>query len=484
MYNDLLDSAKTGHNFTSGEQDDWWRSNSPDSQSENISLARASILLRFLYGDYIVLTHNQAIDSCAWFSIGSEILQNYNKKYQIPVVWAAYQLNGEYLSNPTPDDFVKTAIEIFRPNEDPTKDFKLSAWPGLDRPFRTLVANNLQNEGTFRDMFKGIENDIDSAWRDIFVQQQETLYLMQQYLKNYYIENRVWSPFHPTVCKPSQKPVPASPTLSIWEKLCTLREGRIPGELLDQIYQKYEKAPKELERRGSLYSAIADFSVKDRNNVRKYIDFFYNWKTGISATGGNGLYSITDVDPSTKFKEDLNNLVVIGESIADLEDTTPEIFSLFPKKFPELATLSFEDYFQLRKSETFNNSLRLLREKMINYPLDPKQLPGWEKQVNKILDSHQSILASQLENKITLKDQKLISFSTNAVRGVGAVLVIGGVVANQMGLGNQVSDIAAAVGGVIELAELISKTIPPEVIPITAAARIKRKIEKTVKRNI
>ncbi len=476
MYIDLLDSTKSGHPMASNANEEWWRATTAESQHHAISIAQAAMMIRLLYGDTIVLSHNQIFDSYAWMSACENLMINAENIPFLPITWASHGVK-----DPTPDSLIDTAVNIFCPTS--TTKFKLSAWPGLDLTLRKLIAENIKTSRSFNNMFKGVP--VDSSLKPIYEEQQFALIIFHEYLQKNYKENINWTISNPTAIKGCRQT-----KTSIWDSLNSKRDEQqgIPGEVLDEIEAKIN--PQDIENRSDLYSAISELDVSLRARIRQLIDFYYNQKIGESTTNGVGLFSILDQDPTTPISLDDELLNYVEDNVLEGKNHRKEAFQFLPEDFSELSTLKFYDCINILKDPEVKRSLLRVHNLMdelyylqSEHPLTLYKHWKWRKQMDEWVNNHQILLANKLSGKVAIKNKTLITLipsmaiaSTLDAAIIGIVSYFGGGVPMEM----LATGIGTAVG---VLAPKLIEKINPIIIPTSASARIRRKIRNSAIKN-
>jgi len=493
MYIDLLDSAKSGHPIGADTKTEWWRAKDPKKQQEAISLAHAALLMRLLYGDTIVLPSNQAIDSVAWLKAAA-YLPNASENLEQPVItWAAFRID-----KPTPDSFLETAIEAFKPK--PTAgQFKLSAWPTIDDKIRTTIANNLKNKRSFANMFDDIKYDIDSSIRASFEEQQYGLINFHKYLEKYYSpkdENYYqWDWENPRAIKKSREP--KDNPRKIWQDLLRTKgklQG-IPGDILEDIRKKLIKDadgkenPENLEIRSALYSAIEGEPAKLRTRIRKLIDLYYNKKNAVSVTDGYGLMSILDQDINTPVEEDQTLMDFAEKADGDDEEDGKAALYFLPGKFPELSALTLEECMNILSDPKVRNSIKALRHLFVTKPgrdQDPvasSSYREWSKDFHHKLNLHQDLLTKKLPGKVKLENERLVALMPSALFGAAGSGLAAGVVSYFNLPPSSEMAIVSFSTFIASMLPVLAEKIDPKNIPTSAAARINKKISGSITRN-
>ncbi|MCL4257766.1 MAG: hypothetical protein KJZ53_04455 [Anaerolineales bacterium] len=469
-YLDFLDSAKSAH--TEKYSPEWWRPDTVEDQNNSIEFARAEMMLRILHGDTIVLSNNQATDSVAWLTLASSFSQ-------ISLPWETLSLAFFEVAPASPAEAIKDIIVNYFSNP----EFSSSAWTGLDDKLRALVLSNITKDSRplFHRMLSGVTKSIaDSNLAQALEAQATGLHLFYEYLlKN---ESRMVS----FVAKDMGS--------YVWPKLEALSElpGGISKKTLTHIKQKLKNS-KALEKRSLLYNAIEDIDPPEREEVRKYIDFFYNEKMGLSVSKGRGVYTISDHDEAISPIRD--------EEMASLADSTNSpvgllgnnVLQIRQEKFKDY--LSWDDFLHLIQDDEFKRSANFLRRMVEEFDTLPLSGDGYFREYNnwlgktfEALNNHQDFLAEALKRKsakgvngFVLKIGPWLGAGAGAIVGaeLGSHLVYGMSSAAQAGS----AALGATAGGTI-MSELVSDLLKerglPAILASTASGKIRASLRDAV----
>jgi len=492
MYLDLLDSAKSGHPISIDTKNEWWRAKDIKKQGEAISVSHAGLLMRLLYGDTIVLPSNQALDSVAWLKACAQLTKaSDNLEYPL-FTWAAFRID-----KPTPDSFIETAIQTFKPKENDPKQFKLSAWPGIDNDTRKIIAENLKTKRSFKEMFDN--TSIDQSLKGVFEEQQDALINFYDYLfRNVHPKDKHyldWTIDSPKPIKKSREP--QDNPRRIWNDLKKTRDRQngIPGDVLDKIEQSVlgrdnKGTPENLENRSALYTEIQDLDPILRDRIKKLIDIYYNKKNSVSVVDGYGLMSVMDQDPNSPVEDDEKLLNFVEELENADNEQEKALLYFFPGQFKELSTLSLKDCVELLAEPKMQSSIRHLRSLVIKAPgnngekVIASKYRDWSLQFREHLDQHQRLLVEGLPGKVKLENEKLVAILPSVLMGSVFAGAAQGIV-TYFGLPFPVDALAVAAGtllGLLAPVKLEDK-IDARNIPTSAAARIDKKIERSITHN-
>lgn len=462
LYLDFLDSAKSAH--VEQYANDWWRPDSVIDQNNSIEFARAEMMVRILHGDTIVLSNNQVTDSVAWLSLADQF-----SKISLP--WEPISIAFFNISPSSPSQAIKAIIVGYF--SDP--NFVSSAWVGLDKKLKELVLKNItkSDEPMFHRMLYGVTKSIGDA--DL-AQALEVQAIGLQSFYEYLINNshRLVSFRAGTIGS------------HIWPKLEALknRDRGIPERVLTHI--KTKLSFERMEHRGSLYEAIGDLDITEREDVRKYIDFFYNEKMGLSVSQGKGVYTITDHDKLTSPVED--------ERMVNLADSTNSTVGLLGNNVLQIRSerfkdyLTWEDFLDLVSLPEFQRRANFLRRMIEEY--DTLDLTGeghfknynsWLGKTFDALNKHQDYLAEQLGRR-AVRGVNGFVLKIGPWLGAGAGAIVGSVLGNSLAYG-LAGAIGANAGGTI-LSEMVSDLLKekglPKLLASNAAGKIRAALEGSV----
>lgn len=485
MYLDLFDSTKSGHPISADTKDEWWRSNNNDSQDDAIQLAHAGMIMRLLYGDTIVLTHNQIVDSVAFLRAVQKMSDSLARFPHVPFTWAAYN------TEPTPEAFISTVEGIFRPKQpDPVrsqlKQFKFSAWAGLTDKMRIQIADNLKDKKSFKFMLDGVLKDVNPKLQTMFGEQAEALHYFDLYLRNNYT-NSDWSVDGPTVIKPSEVGVKKS----IWEDLNSLRDmtDGIPSSVLDNIVKKIGIF--NVEIRSALYEGITDEPDEIRERVKDYIDRFYNEKNGASATGGRGIFTIMDQNPQTAPSDD-EKYDSLADSVNSIDGREGKIIlHQLPQEYKGLSAITLDDCIRILRLPKIQNNItqmhlwvRQLQElRKDNQLVNSGDYRNISENLHKAIDVHETDLAKELEKEIKINNGTLWALVKPAslLSVAGGIEVAKGLIS--IAINTQPYWTQAATNfGVGILGEIIPDLVEKR-MKITAAGTIRQSLRKASPRN-
>jgi hypothetical protein len=381
FFNDLLDSVKTAH--PQGYVNEWWRPESSEVQKTSIELARASIMARILYGETILLSNNQAVDSVAWLRSASEFTS-------LKTPWApvAVSFYGCGMS-PKEDCLRKLLIEyLVNPKIQP------SAWVGLDeKAIKTIKRSlNRYDSPRFDKMLYPIKSSISSHLFSLLHNQAIELQAFFEYLT----ENS-----HKKVCIKANE----APNSYIWRRLndrTGMKHG-ISGLAINELKNKLSND--DYEKRSELYKALGDLDDTDRIVTRKYIDRFYNEKLGISVNGGRGCFTLDDHGLSTS-SETIGKMDIL----ADKDNNPIDLLSqdlLRIELGPIKCFLDMDDLRGLVRETEFIDSVSRLQHFFGEYQelrrksrFNIANVRDWRRRANNEMHNHHALLARLFNKKI------------------------------------------------------------------------------------
>ncbi len=170
----LLDSAKTAHPVSSADQiENWWMPENVETHLLHCAAAEAIAIKQVLWGEIPQLPRNQSFDSPAWLNLADFFIKSELPLFSICVLG----------KSATPQAFVEDCAQQFKP----ISPFALSAWPGLDDKQRQMIADNINRNGNFKEMFADLK--LDSSYQSIFEYQCDVLQRVLEYLENHYKSN-------------------------------------------------------------------------------------------------------------------------------------------------------------------------------------------------------------------------------------------------------------------------------------------------------
>lgn len=468
-YLDFLDSVKSAH--TEKYSPEWWRPNTIEDQNNSIEFARAEMMLRILHGDTIVLSNNQATDSVAWLTLASSFSQ-------ISLPWETISLAFFQVAPASPAGAVKDIVVNYFSNP----EFSSSAWTGLDDKLRTRVLANITKDSRpfFHRMLSGVTKSIDDSNLAQALEAQATgLHLFYEYLlKN---ESRMVS-F-----------VARDMGSYLWPKLEAM--SKIPGgvseETLAYIRQKLNASA--LEKRSALYSAIEDIEPIEREELKKYIDFFYNEKMGLSVSKGRGVYTISDHDETISPARDEEMASLADSTNSDIGLLGNNVLQIRQEKFKD--HLAWDDFLKLIQDDDFIRSANFLRRMVEEFDTLPSTGDGhsteyfrWFGKTIDALNRHQDFLAVALKRKavkglngFVLKIGPWLGAGAGAIVGteLGSHLVYGMSSVAQAGS----AALGATAGGTI-MSELVSDLLKerglPAILASTASGKIRAALKEAV----
>ena len=424
-YVDLLDSSKTA--YPNEFATEWWRKSSKEIQDNAISLANTELMLRILHGETILLSNNQAFDSVAFLRAVPELTRM--ESLDRPPVALSYFKPGVA----TPKEYAPEVLVDLSVDYLAKEVFVFSAWVGMDdnTPIRDRMSNGLKENDDSRKFISMVEDvyfDLDSSVRDDFRKQARSLQDFYDYLRKLHsLKKRVVR-------------VAGKSDRLIWNDLDDLRYSPskgIPSEAITILDEKLftEKLYGSREDRSVLYRLIEDFGSPLRDDLKKYIDIFYNQKLGKSVSPrGRGTYSVMDHNPNTpSFLEE--QILENAETINSMDGIVgEEALEIVPNDLLSLSTLTWDDVVRIMNDEVeiresayeLQDNLALYKQLNPSAPDFDKKLDEWKKVSNASLESHQSLLSSALGEKIKYDGKTKRMFLTIAPYVGGA---IGGAVA-------------------------------------------------------
>lgn len=451
-YIDLLDSVKTAQLID--YENDWWRPTTLEEQQRSCALAYSEMVIRILHGDTIVLSNNQAVDSVAWLNLAEKICE-------LETPWPSVALSVYGYSDVTNYSVLRAILYDYFSN----KDFKLSAWAGIDEPIKALIRENLgrSNQFMFSKMLDNVVTSIgDSELAQAFHIQVTGLEKFFEYLKHREAQNVIF---------PAKGIGPY-----IWPRLMKLRDISkvISGKLLDTLSAK----AKMQENRSDLYMALEGLRQEEQTEIRKYIDRYYNEKIGLSTNAGRGFYSITDHDPNIPVIQD-EQMDAIADHLNHPDGLLlREVLHYDPRVISNY--LKWDEIKELVRDVEFRTSAQFLRTTINNYyhlkPESPKYYQAYRKWLGRTfeaLNRHHELLAKSLHSS-TLK------------RGNSLIMMIGGGIGAAFGsyLGGHINHavMGATAGGFLSevLANTVEKQINIDVIASATAGRMRTKLREAV----
>jgi hypothetical protein len=488
-YIDLLDTVKTAHPNKFATE--WWRKSSPEIQANAISLAQTELMLRILHGETILLSNNQAFDSVAFLDSVSEMVR-LDSLDRPPVALSYYKFHQPGVVSPTeytPEALIDLGVEYLA-----KEVFIFSAWLGMDEniAIRNRMSEALKNgddSRRFISMVDVVYHDLDSDVRDDFQKQARGLQNFYNYLRRLY-------PLGKRVVRVAGK----SDRL-IWRDLDSLRYSPskgIPVEAIKRLDEELfaHNLHGSREDRSVLYRLIENFGSPLRDDLRKYIDIFYNQKIGASVSPrGRGIYSVMDHNPKTpsSYEEQiLENAEALNIVDGIVAEEALEVFP--PKEASSLNYLTWDDVIGVMTEEkSVCKSAYELQDDLALYnqlnPTDPdfnNKLTDWKKMTSDSLESHQTLLASILGKKIKYDSGKKTMFSITIPRAKFTITALGGLVGGVVGYLSQNSLLFSAVGATTasaltyNLTELAEKSLKDK-LESTAITRVREDLRECLK---
>ena len=481
-YVDLLDTVKSAH--PNKLVTDWWRISSHEMQSNAISLAKTELMIRLLHGETILVSNNQAFDSVAFLETAAE-MSRMSFLERPPVALAYFKpVKDGFVFPPewTPSVLVDLIAEYLEKRE-----FITSAWIGLGDDIRHKMLDALKSgndSNRFVSMVEKVYLDIDSNLRNDYRQQARNLQVFFDYLRKLHGEGK--SVVRKTVMSDRL----------IWNDLDDLRYHPslgIPFEVVSDLDKTVisNKLHDKREDRSILYNLIEGLSSPLREDLRKYIDIYYNQKIGASVSPrGRGTYTMTDHDPDTPAERD-EQLLEHAESINENEGIVGEIaLKVVPDQATALSTLTWDDVERvLNEEKILRDSAYDLQDNLSLYgqldrgqPDFAKKYSEWEKITDEALEKHHILLASLLAPKIKYDaaSHKFVAFVAPLIGAVG-----GGVAGTMVGYAFQ-NPVAGALVGVAT-AEALSGALSSVFTKVgdsdletTAAGSIHESLQKSV----
>lgn len=485
-YIDLLDSAKTA--YPNQLATEWWRKSSPEIQTNTISLAKTELMLRILHGETILLSNNQAFDSVAFLDSVSELV-SLDFLERPPVALVYYKPKQPGVSIPakwTPNVLVDLSDDYLK-----KKTFVFSAWIGMDdnTAIRTRMSNGLKNSEDdtrrFVSMVEDVYFDIDITIRDIYWKHAHDLQNFFNYLNTHYRLGK-------SVVRSTE-----SSDKTIWKDLYDLRFSPSKGIPLDAIKRLDEDViAKQLdasrEDRSVLYRLIENYGSPLRENLRKYIDIYYNQKIGASVSpSGRGTYSVTDHNPNTpSYLEEqiLENAETVNGSDGIVGE---EALEVLPSNAPSISALTWDDVAKvLREEKKLRSSAYYLQDQLMLYKrldrLDPdfaRNLDEWRKKTDETFEKHETLLASLLGSKIKYDSttRRMFLFTAPQIGSAG-----GAFIGTLVGLlfQNTLLGIAAAAATTEVLTNTLSSVFEKSAkkdLETSAITRVREDLRKSVK---
>jgi hypothetical protein len=452
IYLDLFDGVKSAHPKTLAPE--WWRPNTFKEQEQSRELARAELMVRLLYGDTVVLSDSQAIDSVAWLQVASDFSSL--KADWIPLFISIYGVQDV-----TPEEALLDVMLKYFSNP----NFLFSAWIGLDSPQREIIVANLKRSEKphFGDMLGNIGKMVNADIFELLESQALGLQKFHEYLtrnrdKGILIRPKFVGPY-------------------IWPRMKSLKD--LPNGIPEKILLHLENliGLGGIESRSRLYYALANVNEPTRTHVRKYVDRFYNEKIGLAVSGGKGVYTITDHDPR-KLSIDDEELDALADNTNTSEGLLGRtVLQYYPQKLHDF--LSWDEFLEIIEDYEFSKSVIHLRRTLDEYDLldssEPQYFKKYRTWLSRSLDAlnrHQDLLARYLASKAVQKDNKLVIFIGSWVNSMSSL--VGGQVA--YGIENLVSSEPLS----NTLFDLIGGRKLPQKLMTTAAGRIRTALKTAV----
>jgi hypothetical protein len=458
LYLDLFDSVKTAH--TEEVSSEWWRPHIRLEQEHSRELARAEMMVRLLHGDTIVLSNNQATDSVGWLQL-AEDFSTLNMTWE-PIAMAVFGTR----QIPTNDSLLEMVINYFK-----DKNFKLSAWVGVDLPLRNKVVENLQKHPMprFDLMFEGVTSSLDKRVAEDLNRQAVGLQKFYEYL---------------TRNKEKEICFPASIVGDyLWPRMKAMADqpdGIQSGELKHiKQYLEETQGPNRVEYRSALYQALDTMDEPRRTHIRKYVDRFYNEKMGLSVSKGKGVYTFTDHDPNTPVDLD-SRMDAQADRPNDPEGILGQVvLSVDPKKIKY--TLKWDEFLRILSDKEFGHSSHFLRMVIRDYDyLNPQDLNYHSKYTNWLgrtfdaLNKHQDLLATMLGKEVAKRNASTLAITIGTWTGAALDAVLASQIHYVIGVG-------AATGAVLsKVLEDRFKKSPPQKLVTSAAGRIRTSLKESV----
>lgn len=426
-YIDLLDSAKTA--YPNKFATEWWRKSTPEIQTNAIALAKTELMLRVLHGETILLSNNQAFDSVAFLDSVSELVRmDFLDRPPVALSYFKPKQPGDTIpAKWNPDVLLDLSVDYLG-----KKVFVFSAWLGMDDnvAIRTRMADALKKSGDeekYISMVESVYLDVDSSFKDIYRKQARSLQKFYDYLRRQY-----------SLGKNVVRSAGTSDRL-IWKDLDDLRYSPskgIPAEAIkrldDELFAKNLHSVRE--DRSVLYRLIEDFGSPLRDDLRKYIDIYYNQKIGASVSpAGRGIYSVTDHNPNTPSSLE-EQILENAETINGTDGIVgEEALEVIPKNASSFDALTWSDVASvMREEKQLCESAYNLQDNLVLYkridPGDPdfsRKLNEWRKITDESFEKHQTLLASLLGKKIKYESasRRMFLFTAPQIGSAGGAFI-------------------------------------------------------------
>lgn len=385
-YVDLLDSAASAHPHSAPHE--WWRPKTQQDQNSAKRAAEAALIVRYLHGETISLSNNQAVDSVSWLSLARDATA-------LDIPWNPIQFVGHNLQYYDSEAGLVEATINYLSNS----EFLMSAWGKLDDEIKAGILANLRNDDeiVFGKMLKGQITKLDTNTGQSFSDQAEGLQYLYEYLKT----NRGRQ-----VC------VKAGRTeISLISKMTSSlhRDSEIPESVARSLL---ESTSGDLEKRSAWLPILQNLEPYLREKINKYLNVHYNEKLADSVSNGNGSFSVTD--------HDSNSPPANEESISEIADLSNpslgllgrEVFNVYTEKITNV--LTWKDFVLFARDEEFQKRALYLRSVSDELSLIPKnseffsQYRTWLAKMFEALNQHQEYLSQALAGKARVVNNRLM----------------------------------------------------------------------------
>lgn len=276
-----LDSTRNGYFLNESQNEHWWLPKTRKDWQERRASAKAMAIRQILFGDMLVLSRNQYVDSSAWFDIALDLMKLDEPFFAISIYPESLKIE--------PQSYLIEVANTFK-----NAQFALSAWPTLASGERSQVGDNILQKGHFLNMFDGIT--IDSGVKDLYEHQQEVLQKVYDHIKKHYPKNRerhiltrairskssLWEKIKRDINNSdSEKQIKESENVFVLTEdyISIFREiEQEANSLIAEGSKKKKEVSSWLSQRSNLYSGITSRTLPNsalRNLLQLHIDWRY-----------------------------------------------------------------------------------------------------------------------------------------------------------------------------------------------------------------
>lgn len=330
QYLSSFDTSISAYPYDYGDESDhWWRCEDGVELQRTIALAKPISMLSLLYGQSIVLSQSQAIDSAAWLDLFTEMddkldwneiyspTKNGDTAWDEEFMPNKSQINSPFVlslykeEKPTPDKLVKVFADQLE-----NSDFKMSAWPWLknyDQDRRANIADEIINKKDETSTFGSILGKLSIRHHNAMMWTERQSESLDRFYEHLSKRGRL------------VKAVDVSKELSLKEEVVKrCKNDGVNRDFLEEIIKKVEVNENS---RSVWYGALAEMGVEEETTktVKHYVDRSYNDIIAASVTSRLGSGEYNALNRATETSEELAELNEKNEKADETMDSEGRI---------------------------------------------------------------------------------------------------------------------------------------------------------------